>query len=185
MAPMNSDMEEIWAILAQEGRENLSAVEDTLLKLEKKPDSREEIAVLFRALHTFKGTVRMMDFSTTEQLAHHAEDLGALVRDEGVALDEEMIELLLVAMDRMRTLLDHILNFHSDVDPTDVAVLSSQLHEMVERKKGIKTSQASTPEEPILPQDAPVIEIQNEFVALPQMEADVTEMGMAVQEVGD
>jgi chemotaxis protein histidine kinase CheA len=138
MAPTNSDMDEIWAILAQEGRENLSIIEDALLKLEKRPDNRDDIAALFRALHTFKGTVRMMDFSITEGLAHHAEDLVALVRDEGVTLDEEMIDLLLVAMDRMRSLLEHILTYHTDVEAAEVTVISNKLAEMVRNKKDLK-----------------------------------------------
>ena len=141
MAPTNSDMDEIWAILAQEGRENLSIVEESLLKLEKKPDNRDEIAALFRALHTFKGTVRMMDFSITEGLAHHAEDLVSLVRDEGVILDEEMIDLLLVAMDRMRSLLEHILTYHTDVEPEEVTLISNKLESMVKRKKDFKEGQ--------------------------------------------
>ena len=188
MTPTSSDMDEIWAILAQEGQENLSLIEDALLKLEKKPGSRDEIATLFRALHTFKGTVRMMDFSNTESVAHHAEDLVALVRDEGIALDQEMIELLLVAMDKMRSLLEHILAHHCDVEPQEVVSISGQLKNLVEQKQRI-AAEIELPPDPghpqsILPQETQLMDDPAQpleldlppFEKTPQEEKDLLNM---------
>lgn len=169
----NAEMEEIWAILAQEGRDNLSLVEEKCLSLEKNPDNREDIASLFRALHTFKGTVRMMDFSTTETLAHHAEDLVALARDEGIRLDGEMIDLLLVTLDQLRSLLEHILTYRADVEPGEVTAISEKLNELIRRKREECLSHKSdrplplneTPEDNPTPvkEESPTIENKEEF----------------------
>ena len=136
MTGTNPEMDEIWAVFAQESQDNLAIIEDTLIRLEKIPDNPDDIAGLFRAMHTFKGTVRMMDFSTTEALAHRAEDLVALVRDENVPLDQEMIDVLLVAVDSMRESLEYILTHHSDLQAAHGDSITQKLDEMVQRKRG-------------------------------------------------
>ncbi len=59
----SAELEEIWALFAQEGRENLNLVEECLLGLEKDPTDTQQIAALFRAMHSFKGGARMMGFT--------------------------------------------------------------------------------------------------------------------------
>ncbi len=131
----SAEMEEIWGLFAQEGKENLFAVEESLLKLEQDAADLEQVKILFRALHSFKGGVRMMGLSVSESLAHLAEDLIALVRDQGVALDREMIDLLLTALDRMRAILDQILSTGGDVEQSAVQDLTDQFQSLIARRK--------------------------------------------------
>jgi two-component system chemotaxis sensor kinase CheA len=119
-------MEEVWALFAEDGREALDLVEETLLALEADPTDAGQVARLFRGLHTFKGNARMMGLSIIESLAHLAEDLVALVRDEGVALTGGMIDLLLDVLDHLRGMLDHAMAHRSDVE-------TAQVEEMVLR----------------------------------------------------
>ena len=100
----SAELEEVWALFAEDGKEALDAVEETLLALESNPTDVGQIATLFRGLHTFKGNARMMGLEVFESLAHHAEDLVALVRDEGVVLTSGMIDLLLEILDRSRAM---------------------------------------------------------------------------------
>ena len=148
MTDTTFDLDEIWALVAQEGGENLALAEQVLLKLEASPADKietanEDIAALFRALHTFKGAVRMMGLANTEMVAHWAEDLVSLARDKAVALDAEMIDLLLQALDRLRAMLGHILAHRADVPADQTEELSARLQDMVRRKD--QPGQAITP----------------------------------------
>jgi two-component system, chemotaxis family, sensor kinase CheA len=132
-APDNADngysaeMEEVWALFAEDGKEALELIEGTLLNLEKRPDDADRIAGLFRGLHNFKGNARMMGLSVIEGLVHQAEDLVALARDEGVQLTEEMIDVLLAVLDQARAMLDHAVAHRRDIDSSQVDPLSSRL----------------------------------------------------------
>jgi two-component system chemotaxis sensor kinase CheA len=120
-------MDEVWALFAEDGREALDLVEETLLALEADPTDAGQVARLFRGLHTFKGNARMMGLSIIESLAHLAEDLVALVRDEGVALTGGMIDLLLDVLDHLRGMLDHAMAHRSDVEAAQVEELVLRL----------------------------------------------------------
>lgn len=120
-------LDEVWALFAEDGREALDLVEETLLALEADPTDTGEVARLFRGLHTFKGNARMMGLSVIESLAHLAEDLVALVRDEGVAITSRMIDLLLDVLDHSRRLLDYAGAHHRDVGVAQVEDLTARL----------------------------------------------------------
>ncbi len=126
----SDEMEEIWALFAEDGKEALDTAEDDLLALESDPANVERIAELFRGMHTFKGNARVMGLSTIETLAHYAEDLIALVRDDGVTLDSPMIDLLLTALDKLRALLKQVLASRRDVSAAETESLTAQLQAM-------------------------------------------------------
>src|SRR5512143_549329 len=129
----SAEMREIWALFAQEARDNLSVAETALLQLEQDRTESDQVAALFRAIHSFKGGARMMGLSVVEALAHHAEDLIALVRDEGVALQNDLIEALFAALDKSRTLLDQVLASGCDVEPRAAQALIDTLQQLFTR----------------------------------------------------
>lgn len=131
----SSEMDEYWALFAQESEESLELAEASLLALEADPGDSAQIAALFRAMHTFKGLCRTMGLSVIEVLGHHAEDLVGLVRDEGVALSGPMIDLLLGVLDLSRAMLPQVIATRQDVAPADVAEMESRLTSMVAEKE--------------------------------------------------
>ena len=137
---LSPEMQEIWALFAQEGRENLSGAENALLQLEQDPSDTEQVKTLFRALHNFKGSARMMGLSVIESLAHRAEDLIALIRDEGVILQAAMVALLFSTLDRLRSMLDGAVAQHSDVEPSVAEDLILSLSQMIGGSKGMAQS---------------------------------------------
>jgi two-component system chemotaxis sensor kinase CheA len=126
----SAELAEIWTLFAQESKDNLAAAETVLLQLEQDRANQDYIKALFRALHSFKGGVRMMGLTVMESLAHHAEDLIALVRDDGVALESAMIDLILAVIDRLRGMLDQVLANERDVEADHIADLIASLREM-------------------------------------------------------
>ena len=105
---MNDEMDEIWALYADDGAQAMDAMEDALLSLQSCTVDEQAplVAALFRAVHTFKGNSRVLGLEMVEKRAHLAEDLIGLVRDQGVPLDAEILALLLETGDRLREMLD-------------------------------------------------------------------------------
>jgi len=130
-ASYSNEIEEIWALFAQEGVESLDTVEAALLSLETNPTDSERIGELFRALHTFKGMARMMGLPTIEALSHCTEDLVGLVRDDGVALTGEMINLLLAVLDEFRTMLAYALAHRQDAADFQITAVMVRLKLML------------------------------------------------------
>ncbi len=163
-----AELEEVWALYGEDGREALDTVEEALLTLESNPADSEQIVRLFRALHTFKGNSRMMGLDVVELLAHRAEDLVALVRDRGVALTGEMIDLLLEILDRSRVLLDHVLAHRRDVEAAQVEGLMAKLQDILAEHP----RQASPPQEVPFEDADEVVPVAADDADAPDLEDD-------------
>ena len=103
---MSDEMDEIWALYADDGAQALDAMETALMALGdgSGADQDAHVSALFRAVHTFKGNSRVLGLAVVESRAHHSEDLIGLVRDQGVPWDAEIKEILLLAADTLRVM---------------------------------------------------------------------------------
>ncbi len=116
----STEMDEIWQLFGQECKECLDTVEDSLLELETNPTNSDLITVLFRAIHTYKGNVRMMGLSVLESLAHRAEDLASLIRENKITPDPSVTDVLLKVTDRLRQLLAEVISRRGDVEKNQI-----------------------------------------------------------------
>jgi two-component system chemotaxis sensor kinase CheA len=121
------EIDELWSLFAQEGREVLDQAEQALLHLETAPTDTEAIRGLFRAMHTFKGNARVMGLTTIETLAHHAEDLVGLARDHGAPLIPAVITVLLNTVDKFRAMLTHAVAHRRDEKLESIADLVARI----------------------------------------------------------
>jgi len=90
----------------EEAYELLSELEASLLELEEKPDDRELIGRVFRAMHTIKGSGAMFGFDRISRFTHEVETVYDLVRNEKMSVTRELVNLTLAARDIIRSLLD-------------------------------------------------------------------------------
>src|SRR5712692_5093888 len=86
----------------EETEECLVQMEQLLLALETQPEDRELISSLFRAAHTVKGNASLLEFNALARFLHNVEDLLDLCRSNAVALSQEVISILLQAVDALR-----------------------------------------------------------------------------------
>ncbi len=91
------------ALFASESRENLAAINQALLALEKRPDATDSVNELFRAVHTLKGMSGVMGpgYAGVAELAHELESLLSLVRDGTRIANADTVELLFAAADAL------------------------------------------------------------------------------------
>ncbi len=88
-----------------EAKENLERLDEEFVELEQRPDDRELLSSIFRTIHTIKGTAGFFGFKTLEAIAHFAEDILSKLRDGLVAVDEEITDMLLKAVDYIKAII--------------------------------------------------------------------------------
>jgi chemotaxis protein histidine kinase CheA len=107
-------IETIWAQYAVETEEHIEGIESLLVRADGGELSGEEISSLFRAFHSLKGLSRVMELGALEAVAHRAEDLLGLVREGVTGLDKLAVDLLLRALDAIKSLRDIAVADRSD-----------------------------------------------------------------------
>ncbi|MEO7142457.1 MAG: chemotaxis protein CheA [Bryobacteraceae bacterium] len=90
---------ELIADFLLESREHLSAIEASLLVLERDPEDREAIHAAFRSFHTIKGLAGFLEFTGIHQVAHEVETALDLARDGQLRIGARVIDVILEAAD--------------------------------------------------------------------------------------
>ena len=98
-----------------QAREHLTALEQLLLSLEKpgeSADDRERLDGCLRLVHSLKGDAGFLGFTTIRTLANAMETVLEAMRDQEAPISAAAIERLLMARDRLATLVDDLDNSH-------------------------------------------------------------------------
>ncbi len=85
-----------------EAAEILDQLEQGIVGLETRPDDGELLHALFRAAHTLKGSAGMAGFEAVSDLAHDLEELLERLRARRLAVDGDLVNLLLQSADALR-----------------------------------------------------------------------------------
>jgi len=93
-------------IFREEAGELLAELECALLELEDKPDDRDLVDKVFRAMHTIKGSGAMFGFDRIAEFTHEVETVFDLVREGWLQVSDELVSLTLAARDRIISMLD-------------------------------------------------------------------------------
>ncbi len=99
-------MDELLADFLAETAEGLAELDTALLRLERAPGDTATLALVFRLVHTIKGTCGFLGLPRLERVAHAAENLLGEVRDGTRVADGPLIGAVLAAADRMRAIVD-------------------------------------------------------------------------------
>ena len=111
------EMEEIYSVFAQEAREQLTAMEDGLLRMEQGDHDSETLNAIFRAAHTIKGASGVVEIHHIEKFTHILENLLDKLRNGELAVSSDMITALLQGCDHIGALLDRVDQGMMDEDP--------------------------------------------------------------------
>lgn len=95
---------ELRSLFDSECRERLTHLQTSLSELEKNPDIKPIIEDIFRDAHTLKGSARMLEISSMEQLAHAMEDILSAVKKGQRALTPALISIFFETVDALSLL---------------------------------------------------------------------------------
>ena len=128
-------MNEMNAIVREfviETTENLDQLDRDLVELEKNPTAAEQLARIFRSVHSIKGATGFLGFSKLGDLAHAGEGLLSRLRDGVLVLNPEITNGLLALVDCVRRMLSNIeqRGDEGDVDCTALVEKLTGLQEL-------------------------------------------------------
>ena len=98
-------MDDLLADFLTETNEGLADLDVALVKLERTPDDGETLSLIFRLVHTIKGTCGFLGLPRLEHVAHAAENVLGKVRDGVLTVTPDMISLVLMAVDQVKAIL--------------------------------------------------------------------------------
>jgi len=105
---MAFDVSKYKKIFLSEARENLKALNKSLLALEKKPKNLEPAEELMRAAHTLKSSAASMGYTQISELSHAVEDIFDALRSKKIQLKPKLIDLSFKCFDSLEASLRRI-----------------------------------------------------------------------------
>jgi two-component system chemotaxis sensor kinase CheA len=93
-----------------ESYEHLQNIELGVLTLEENPTDMATLNSIFRAFHTFKGGSGFLNLRPINRLAHELESLLDLARQQKLAIDSQVINLILSGGDTLKRFVSEIEN---------------------------------------------------------------------------
>ncbi len=110
-------LERLRTLFAQEAEQRLARLGQLVLELERSEvgDSADVIAEVFREVHTLKGSAAVVGFADVGRYAHAVEDKLGQLRSGSVIPTAAIVDALLVAVDRLGSMIWESVGGH-DVD---------------------------------------------------------------------
>ncbi len=134
-------MDELLSEFLTETAEHLEGVETQLVQFERNPTDASLVASIFRLVHTIKGTSSFLGLVRLPTVAHHAETLIGALRD-GAPPTEEMVTLILEAIDRIKQIVTEIPALGEEPEGDDSALIAALEANVADSKDSAATQQA-------------------------------------------
>ena len=131
---MSDYIETLWAQFVIESQEHLELIEPILVEAEFDTPNKESVDQLFRSFHSIKGLSKAMDLIGMEAIAHRAEDILGLVRDEIIVVGAELADALISSIDALKQHLQFAESQRKDQAPDEVLI--SRLETIFNNAKG-------------------------------------------------
>lgn len=101
------DMSKYMSIFRSESDRNFKEMSYSLLALEQNPENAEQMNMLFRTAHTFKGMAATMGFKQIVELTHEMESLIDKFRTGRLTPDPFLIDILFECLDSLESLVEN------------------------------------------------------------------------------
>ncbi|MCJ8203481.1 chemotaxis protein CheA [Pseudomonas sp. RGM2987] len=114
---MSINLDQAQQTFIVEAREQLQAMEESLLQLETDPGDDDAIGAIFRAAHTIKGSAGLFGLEPIVSFTHIVEDVLDRLRNGSVEVDTGLIAVLLKSSDHMLELINVVANQGGTLTP--------------------------------------------------------------------
>ena len=137
------DLNELLPFYLDETDEQISALNDALLSLERDPSNEAVLREAFRMAHSIKGSSTVMSFSQVRELTHHLESFFDELRSGKRTLERPMLNLSFRCLDGLR-------DYHRELrsnnqDSIDLSGLTLEVIAALEGKEPAVEVEASAP----------------------------------------
>ncbi|MDR2718158.1 MAG: chemotaxis protein CheA [Treponema sp.] len=150
---LDPNNEELLKDFFAEAQMQVDTLEQNLLVLEQEGANKDAVDEIFRAAHTLKGgsaTVEMMELS---HFTHLVEDVLDAIRSDQLAINGDVTDTLLSAIDVIKAMLEQRMN--GAVYQEDVTQIEGRLSALLPEGSSRKKPGAKAPAKPAKPAAAP------------------------------
>jgi len=144
------DLIKLRRVFVDEAMERIGELEEGLLQLEKRPDDRELLNIIFRAAHTIKGSSSTIGLKDIGRFTHAMEEVLELVRQSNRGISKDFINLLLDVTDMIKEMVESV--------ASDTEFDFSRCEELIKRMEEMKQNRGSEDE---MKTEGPELETQN------------------------
>lgn len=117
-------MDDVLREFLTEAFESIEALDSSLVQFERNPDDPELLGEIFRVMHTIKGTCGFLNLPRLERIAHAGENVLGLFRDRVLAPTPASVGPILMAIDKIKYLLNILDRTGQEEDGNDNDLLS-------------------------------------------------------------
>ncbi|MDR2050142.1 MAG: chemotaxis protein CheA [Treponema sp.] len=140
---LDPNNEELLKDFFSEAQMQVETLEQNVLVLETEGGNKDAVDEIFRAAHTLKGgsaTVEMMELS---HFTHMVEDVLDAIRSDQLAINEDVVDTLLAAIDIIKAMLEQRMN--GAVYQEDTSQMEARLEAMIPEFARGKKAKSSKP----------------------------------------
>jgi two-component system chemotaxis sensor kinase CheA len=181
------DLTAFYGQFHDEAWENLNLLEQGLTALEAQPGDTALLDRMLRAIHTTKGSAKIMGFSEINRLAHEIEEVLGSIRKGTIAMTPETVTILLQASSAIRSLTTA--RIEGRQEPVDVAGQVTAMQRLLGTAPGRppgEEEEATLAEKPGA-EAAPVVTLSAASTGRPRetMRVDLEQVDRMAQLVGE
>ena len=118
-------MDDLLSEFLNEANESLASLDEALLTLERNPSDLGTVGLIFRLVHTIKGTCGFLGLPRLERVAHSAENVLGLLREGSLAATPSIVTSVLQAVDVMRAVVSALGQSGQEPAGDDSAIIST------------------------------------------------------------
>lgn len=162
-------MDDLLKDFLTETAEAIAELDTALIRLEQSPDDAQTLALIFRLVHTIKGTCGFLGLSRLEKVAHASENVLGKFRDGTMTVTTGAISVVLGSIDRIKTIV-HDLEQHGQevaADDSDIIEALNRIYNGEDVAAPSAPSAAPAEEEELPPEpvaEAPAVEAKAEIL---------------------
>jgi two-component system, chemotaxis family, sensor kinase CheA len=117
-------MDDLLTDFLTETNESLAEADLALVRLEQDPGDVATLGLIFRLVHTIKGTCGFLGLVRLEKVAHAAENVLGRVRDGALAVAPDLITAILTSLDRIKSIVAGLENSGREPAGDDAALIA-------------------------------------------------------------
>ncbi|MDR0719250.1 MAG: Hpt domain-containing protein, partial [Treponema sp.] len=139
---LDPNNEELLKDFFSEAQMQVDTLEQNVLVLETEGGNKDVVDEIFRAAHTLKGGSATVEFMELSHFAHTVEDVFDAIRSDQLAVNEDVVDTLLQAIDVIKAMLEQRMN--GAVYQEDISAIQGKLESLIpDSAKGKKAAKSA------------------------------------------
>ncbi len=131
---LDPNNEELLKDFFAEAQMQVDTLEQNILVLENESGNRDAVDEIFRAAHTLKGGAGTVEMAELAHFTHLVEDVLDAIRSDAVTVNEDVVDVLLAAIDIIKAMLEQ--RMEGSIYQKDTSAVETRLSNLLSAGSG-------------------------------------------------